>query len=414
MKKPINFSLLPLLLFIWSCNNDNLDEKQTKATVTDHVPAKGTYAYDANFFKKNATGIIELQNEEGNAKVLLSAGYQGRVMTSTSSGDTGTSYGWINYDLIASGEKKKQFNPVGGEERFWMGPEGGQYSIFFKPNDSFSIAHWQVPPVIDTVAFDIKESGSTRAVFTKNTSFSNYSGTRFDIAIERSISLLGKKTVEEKLMLPLPSSVRMVAYETLNSIKNTGATDWKKKNGLLSIWLLGMLTPSPTTTVIIPFHPQDNARSLITDNYFGKIPPERLMVKDSVLYFTCDGRYRSKIGIAPAIAKLVAASYDFTHDVLNIVLLQVDRNGMYVNSKWEMQREPYKGDVVNSYNDGPLQDGSQLGPFYEIESSSPARELKRGEKQEYRQITCHLQGNYTDLKEIARKLVGVDLDEIKK
>ncbi|HEY6978588.1 MAG TPA: DUF6786 family protein, partial [Chitinophagaceae bacterium] len=88
-------------------------------------------------------------------------------------------------------------------------------------------------------------------------------------------------------------------------------------------------------------------------------------------------------------------------------------NGLYVNSKWELQKEPFKGDVVNSYNDGPLQDGSQLGPFYEIESSSPASELKRGEVQEYRQITCHLQGDYNSLRELSKQLLGVELNDLK-
>ena len=28
-----------------------------------------------------------------------------------------------------------------------------------------------------------------------------------------------------------------------------------------------------------------------------------------------------------------------------------------MNSMWEIQREPYKGDVINSYNDGPPETG---------------------------------------------------------
>ena len=43
---------------------------------------------------------------------------------------------------------------------------------------------------------------------------------------------------------------------------------------------------------------------------------------------------------------------------------------------WEMQREPFKGDVINSYNDGPPAPGKPpLGPFYELETSSPALSL---------------------------------------
>ena len=49
----------------------------------------------------------------------------------------------------------------------------------------------------------------------------------------------------------------------------------------------------------------------------------------------------------------------------------------YVNSMWEMQKEPYKGDVINSYNDGPPAPGKPpLGPFYELETSSPALSLQ--------------------------------------
>jgi hypothetical protein len=397
-----------LVLFCAACNNS-----YQKKSVTDSS-VNGTYAYDAAFLKKYSQKLIELENEEGNAKILLSADYQGRVMTSTATGDSGTSYGWINYNLIASGEKKKQFNAVGGEERFWMGPEGGQYSIYFKAGDSFNIAHWQVPPIIDTVSYDVKQSDKTQAVFTKKASLINYTGTRFDITIERKITLLNKDQVSGKLKTEIPVNINFVAYQTENTITNSGAADWKKENGLLSVWLLGMFTPTAQTIVIIPFHPQKDARTFITDNYFGEIPAERLQVRDSILFFTCDGKYRSKIGLSPLITKAIAASFDFKNNMLTLVIPSIDKQGMYVNSKWEIQKEPYKGDVINSYNDGPLQDGSQLGPFYEIESSSPAKELKKGEQLEYRQVTCHLQGDYNSLRQFAKQLLSVDLDEIKR
>ena len=419
-----NSLFLLLIFFCFACTN-NSDQK--KEPTTDAL-TKGTYVYDAEFLKKHTRNIIELQSEEGNAKVLLSADYQGRVMTSTAEGDRGTSYGWINYDLVASGEKKKQFNPVGGEERFWMGPEGGQYSIYFKGKDSFAFANWQVPAVIDTISYDISQSDKTQVVFSKKATITNYSGTVFDIAIERKINLLDKQQAETKLNTIIPAGIGFVGYETENKIQNTGTEDWAKDKGLLSIWLLGMFTPSSKTVVIIPFSappfkkiPKElitsailPARHFITDNYFGEIPPDRLQVKDSVLYFTCDGKYRSKIGLSPVIAKPIAGSFDFEKNVLTIVIPQVNKDASYVNSKWEIQREPYKGDVINSYNDGPLADGTQMGPFYEIESSSPALQLRKGETGEYKQITCHFQGDYTALQQLAKQLLGVDLNELKK
>ncbi len=218
----------------------------------------------------------------------------GRVFTSTATGDSGTSFGWINYKLFDSA-KKKQFNPVGGEERFWIGPEGGQYSIYFKKDDPFDFAHWQVPALIDTIAYKVDQSDKTSATFSLASSLTNYSGTTFDINITRKIQLLDKSAVEQKLNTTIPGGIKTVAYESTNQIKNTGNNAWKKDSGLLSIWLLGMFTPTEETKVIIPFAPIKNARSVITDDYFGKIDLSRLIVKDSVLYFRCDGKSRGKL-----------------------------------------------------------------------------------------------------------------------
>lgn len=403
-------SWLCMLIFVVACNNTA--EKQTVGTSADTTMEKGTYAYDAAFLKQHTGKVLELSN--GYSKILISADYQGRVMTTTATGDTGTSFGWLNYDLISSGEKKKQFNPVGGEERFWIGPEGGQYSIYFKGNDSFTIANWQVPAVIDTVIYDVEESTQSEALFSKKASLTNYSGTKFDINIERSIRLLDKTAIENKLKTSIPADIHFVGYQTENSIQNIGTEDWTRQKGLLSIWLLGMFTPTPKTMVVIPFFPVPNARSFITDNYFGSIPSGRLQIKDSVLFFVCDGKYRSKIGIAPLIAKPIAAGVDFEKNVLTIVIPEIDKNASYVNSKWEMQNEPYKGDVINSYNDGPLEDGTQMGPFFEIESSSPALRLRKGEKGTYKQTTLHFQGGYNSIRQLAQQLLHVDIDSIKK
>ena len=407
----VKYSCIPLLIINTACNT------ATEKTITENstlTALKGTYAYDVDFLKSHTAKALELSNEDGSSKVLLSADYQGRVMTSTATGDTGASFGWLNYDLISNAEKKKQFNPVGGEERFWMGPEGGQYSIYFKAGDSFNIAHWQVPSFIDTEMYEVTQSDKSSATFLKKASITNFIGTKFDVAIERKVSLLSKEAVAAKLQISIPANIHFVSFETDNKVTNTGSNDWTKDKGLLSIWLLGMFTPSSETTVIIPFHPIPDARSYITDNYFGSIPPERLKVSDSVLYFTCDGKLRSKIGLSPLIAKPIAASYDFQKNVLTVIIPQVDKDAAYVNSKWELQKEPYKGDVINSYNDGPLADGTQMGPFYEVESSSHALELKKGATGEYKETTCHFQGNYDALKQLAQQLLGVDLDTIKK
>jgi len=375
---------------------------------------EGTYHYDIDFLRKHTKNVIELSDASGQAKIILSADYQGRVLTSTSSGDQGASYGWLNYDLISSGKINKQFNPIGGEERFWLGPEGGQYSLYFHSGDSFSIKNWQVPPVIDTEAFELVESSSTSATFSRQASLTNYTGSVFDLLIQRKISLLKRSDLESELGTEFPEGVKYVGYQSENRLKNIGSSDWKKESGLLSIWLLGMFTPSDQTMVIIPFKPAANAKDLITTSYFGEVPAERLSIEDSVLFFTCDGKYRSKIGISPIIAKPLSASFDFQRNVLTVTRFEVVSEAAYVNSKWEIQETPFTGDAVNSYNDGPLADGSLLGPFYELESSSPALELKSGESADYRQLTCHLEGDFEQLNVVSKNILGVDLNKLKK
>lgn len=407
------FCVLCLFCICSSCNN-NTATQTTATTKTAGTAQKGSYAYDAAFLKQHTGEALQLTSADGMSEILLSAKYQGRVMTSTATGDSGTSFGWLNYALIAAKEKRKQFNPVGGEERFWLGPEGGQYSIYFKKNDSFNIAHWQVPSFIDTEAYKIVKADNTSATFSAAASFTNYSGTPFSINIERKISLLTKEEVQFALKASIPDSIHFVGFETVNTITNTGNANWTKDKGLLSVWLLGMFTPGPQTKVIIPFHPVPNAKMYITSDYFGKIPSERLQVTDSVLYFTTDGKYRSKIGLSPLIAKPIAGAFDFEKNILTILIPQVDKNAPYVNGKWELQKEPYKGDVINSYNDGPLADGTQMGPFLEIESSSPAMALKKDEQGVYRQTICHFQGNYIILQSLAKQLLGVDLNTIKR
>ncbi len=377
----------------------------------DSMFEQGSYGYDADFIKKHLKNIIELQH--GDAKVLLSADHQARVFTSTADGDGGISFGWLNYDLIASSEVKKQFNPVGGEERFWLGPEGGQYSIYFKKDDPFDYAHWQVPALIDTIPYKIDHADETSATFSLTADVTNYSGNTFNLHIIRKIQLLDKNTIEKKLNVTIANNIKIVAYESTNQIQNAGNNTWSKESGLLSIWLAGMFAPSEDAKVIIPFSPIKNARSFIADDYFGKIDSSKLLIKDSVLYFCCDGKSRGKIGLAPEIAKPFVCSFDCRKNILTIVIPEVHKNGLYVNAKWELQEEPYKGDVINSYNDGPLEDGSQMGPFYEIESSSSAQELQPGETQEYHQTTMHLQADYNTLKNLAEQLINVNLDDVK-
>jgi len=381
-----------------------------------HPAGDGSFGDDLAFLKKH-TDLIVLSDKKDLAKVALTAGWQGRVMTSTAGGDAGLSFGWINRELIASGKLLPHINVFGGEDRFWMGPEGGQFSIFFAKGAKFELADWQTPAVIDTLPFQVASQSKTRAKFTAGFALTNYSGTRFDVAVNREVRLLSTAAAWKKLGVKPAEGVSLVAFETDNRIKNTGKNPWKKETGLLSVWILGMFNPSPSATIVVPIKagPESQLGVKVTSDYFGAIPPERLVVKDDVIYFSADGKFRSKIGINPKRSKAVLGSYDADNRVLTIAQFNQPAGVTdYVNSLWKLQDNPYAGDAANSYNDGPPSPGAKpLGPFFELESSSPAAALAPGKSLSHIHRTIHLSGPESALDPVARATLGVSLADIK-
>ncbi|WP_405603906.1 DUF6786 family protein [Polaribacter sp. Asnod1-A03] len=395
------------------------NQNKLKNVITDNHKNESinTYADDVRFME-DYIKVIQLTDASNNSKVAISAALQGRIMTSSAYGDKGRSYGWINKELFESKDTLEHINVFGGEERFWLGPEGGQYSIFFKKGTEFTLEDWYTPKLIDLEPFDVKNKTSNKVVFTKTASLKNFSGFQFDLGIEREVSILSKNDIQKELGLAnLPDELKTVAYQTKNIVTNVGEIDWEKENGLLSIWMLGMYNHSPNTTIMVPYVQGDEAQlgAIVNDAYFGKVPSDRLVVKEGVIYFKGDGEYRSKIGLSPQRAKNIAGSYDSKNGVLTILKYNKPENTTdYVNSMWEIQDEPFKGDVVNAYNDGSPEPGAKpLGPFYELESSSPAMDLKSGESGTHIQITFHIEGDEATLNPIIKQLFGTTIDKIK-
>ncbi len=424
-KQIVNFEkigiFILLIVLIISCNNKKkpkqeqnyLDLEQKASKQIDEV----TYADDVAFMQ-DYIDLIQLSDASNKSKVAISAALQGRVMTSSAFGDNGRSYGWINRALFKSKDTLEHINVFGGEERFWLGPEGGQYSIFFKKGTEFTLDDWYTPKLIDLEPFEVISVSSDKVVFTKKASLVNYSGFQFDMNIQREISVLSKNEIQKELGIDsLSDEIKVVAYQTTNILTNVGQSDWKKSTGLLSIWLLGMFNHSPQTTILIPYVQGDESDlgKVVNDTYFGKVPIDRLVVKDKVIYFKGDGEYRSKIGLSPMRAKNIAGSYDSEKGILTIVKYNKQKNVTdYVNSMWEIQEKPFEGDVINAYNDGVPEPGAKpLGPFYELETSSPALALKSGESGIHIQTTFHIEGDEATLNPIIEKLFEVNIIEIK-
>ncbi len=398
------FFFLVIFLFVLGCQSNRKETQEIEYS-------KGSFGYDLAFLNKHKKTIVL---KDDLAMIAICPDYQGRVMTSSSSGMDGLSYGWLNYELIESGKKLDHFNPVGGEDRFWLGPEGGQFSIFFAPGASYTLDDWQTPAAIDTEPFQLISSNEKNALFEKTFSIRNYSDQVFDVKVNREIGVMNKNEIEENF--PIPDAVNYVAYESRNTITNIGNNPWTESSGALSIWILGMFMPTEMTTVIVPYvtGPEEELGPIVNDTYFGKVPEDRLKVDEEVIFFKADGKYRSKIGLNPNRAKTYMGSYDAKNKVLTIVFFTKPNDvKKYVNSLWELQEQPFAGDVANSYNDGPVEDGSMLGPFYELESSSPAAFLSPDESMTHMHQTIHIEGEEVELNKIVNEIFNIDLDVIK-
>lgn len=375
----------------------------------------GTFGDDVAFLRAHLPGLVVL--ERGDARIAVAPEYQGRVMTSSARGDAGRSYGWMNRELIASGRLVPHMNAFGGEDRFWLGPEGGPFALYFPPGAPFELEQWQVPAAIDSEPWAVASRGDHEVVLRYRLALTNRAGTRLAIDVERSVFLFDAD--EPRGELELSREVRAVAYRTRNTITNAGDAAWRPESGLVSIWILSMYRPSPRTTVVVPFvtGPEEELGPIVNDAYFGEVPPDRLRVdaEAGALFFRADGLRRSKIGVAARRARPFLGSWDADNGVLTIVSYSRPDEAPhgYVNSMWNDESPPFEGDVVNSYNDGPTAPGgAPLGPFYELETSSPAAALAPGESLEHVHRTVHLEGPRAELDRVARALLGVGLDDI--
>jgi hypothetical protein len=375
---------------------------------------KGTFGYDLQFLKKYHKDLVLLGDEsDTGAQIIILPAYQGRVMTSTAEGAGGMSFGWINYELIDSNREEEHFHAFGGEERFWLGPEGGQFSIYFKKGDPFNFEHWYVPKAIDTEPFILVSASKTEANFQREISLKNYTGFEFNLRVTRNIRLLSTTEIPLLLGVSIPENLQLVGFESNNYITNTGNIPWTKETGLLSIWILSMFNAGDKTTIAVPYKQGNEADlgKIVTDDYFGKVPVDRLKIKNGFIFLNADANYRSKIGVSPNRALPILASFDGVNKVLTIAQFSLPKYPAdYVNSLWEMQENPFDGDVVNAYNDG-LIEGKQMGKFYELESSSPAATLNVGESVLHLHRTIHLKGNIKELDEITQTLLGIHLCE---
>jgi hypothetical protein len=377
-------------------------------------PSPSPVSFDEDLAFLSKYGAVKVLTGANGGRIAVSDQYQARVMTSAV-GAGGRSLGFINRKFIEAGQTGTAFDNYGGEDRFWLGPEGGQYGLYFPADKPFNFDNWQTPHTLQEGPWQARSETPTSISYTHAFSVSNYSKRDFKVEVQRDITLLSAEQASERLGLPLPATLSWVGYATSNKLTNAGSNAWSEPSGLLSIWILGMFAPVPGTQVIIPFE-KSASGEVVNDRYFGKVAPDRLQIHEQqgYLLFRADGKSRGKIGLGPARAKSALGSYSDSAKLLTLVLYDRPKGATrYVNSMWEHQSNPYAGDVVNSYNDGPPAPGKPpLGGFYEIESSSPAAALAPGASITHVHQTYHFTGPKADLDALSRHVLGVSLSEL--
>lgn len=398
-----------------------------------------TYDDDHRFILNHVDGVELTAPDDPAARVLVAPAWQGRVMTATvgprQPDGVAPSFGWVNRRHIAgvaSHGFAPQFNALGGSDRFWLGPEGSRFSIFFDAGTPFDIEHWRTPTCLDTEPWAIVGRPTRHDVAMRHeTTLVNRAGARFELRIDRTVRALSSRdalvwvtaavnSANDGLGDHGPANARAaapatVAYESINTITNIGPRPWRRESGLLSIWILGMYPPGARATILLPVRAGDQhlPGSLVNDAYFGPPAANRLRTRESCVLFRADGRSRGKIGLSPRRATGLAASFDPDRSSLTIVSCQSpDPAAPYVNSMWSDEVDPYAGDAINAYNDGPVTPGgAPLGPFHELETSSPGAELAPGASLTHAHRTVHFAGPFEALEALACSWLGLSLHD---
>ena len=373
---------------------------------------KINFGHDLRFLQQYDS-VLVLKNKGDSAQVIVSPKYQGKVFTSTADGLSGKSFGWINYKAFTA-PLDSHMNAYGGENRLWIGPEGGPFSVFFPKGKEMTFTNWKTPAPIDTEPSSVTARNGQSVQLQKSMRLTNYAGTVFDLRVDRTVAILDRKAIEDLVQLPFDTTVKVVGYQTSNTLTNNGTNAWNEKSGAPCIWMLDMFTPSAETTIVIPYEEAGANEKVATTDYFGEIASERIKIAGGTLFFKADGKSRGKLGLGPLRAKPVAGSYDAAANVLTLVFFDVDKTGRYLNQEWTTRKLPFSGDAVNAYNDGPLQDGKQMGPFYELESVSPAAFLKPGASLTHEHRVLHFTGNTAVLDQLSEKVLQLSLADIKK
>lgn len=366
------------------------------------TPPTKTYNYDLDFIRKN-TEVIELSSEDGQSRVMITPHYQGRVISSSNNGLKGTSNGWVNYNAFDNDSLNTGQN-IGGEDRLWIGPLGGQYSFYYQQIKPIYEDNWKVPNAFNAEPYEVINQSKSLVLMYKEMQLRNFIGTEFNIRVNKTISLLKKHEIETNLGIKLNSSIKAVAFNSKHSLINKDTIQWTKQSGLPCIWSLAMLPGSDNTNVYIPL--KKDVKLNEVGIYLSDINEDRILINNGILKYKADGKYRNKLGFNPDVLMgNTFASLSPENKTLTIVQYQRTDDTLYFNSEVSIQDNPYLGEPIQVYNHGPM-DFSEPNEnaFYELESTSAMKELMPNDSITHFQRVYHLSGELAQLENILKQI----------
>jgi hypothetical protein len=343
----------------------------------------------------------------------------GRVMSCAFDALRGDTLGWIGVEAIQRGAVDPVFNNFGGEERIWFGPEGSQFGLHFA-DETQSFAAYRVQPAMSSQPYTVLRQSQQRdfLVMCSRIELSNLQGTSFILNVERTIRLVEVSPYH----LGVDGSVETIGFQSETLITNIGPRSIGRQTGFLSCWTPGTHPNGSGRFVIMPFRASGSHEKgdPVLRDYFknfclgGRFPAERWRVGRDHAVLKSDGVCRVKVSLGPkrALNRIGSISVDGTELAINDFDLYPELP--YVAAFWReiSPEEALQGEAVSSYIDGPDEKGNRAGDFYELETLSPALQLKPGESFVHRNRVVHLRGACEDIDEIAKRFLNVSTQHI--
>jgi hypothetical protein len=364
--------------------------------------------------RQTGNDAYELRGRHGRPLVLVAPSLSARVMATSFDGENGCVNGFIDARAFREGMRDIWDN-WGGEERYWLAPEGGQFGLMFQGKEN-CFANYHVQSGFNNQSYSVTnfKNGDNSLTMEGGFELRNAVGTQFTVHCTRRITAFDACPYA----VGGGPDVDSVGFESASTIVNAGDNTWTRASGCLAHWHLGQFLPGPRVIAIIPFQQGVCPDPPVREDYFrdfcidGKMPKERYWIRDGFVLFKADGKCRTKIGQNRTRATGLLASYNLDSDTMTFLEYDFYPRLEYAASYWYEQSDPFHGDCISFSAEGPDVKGGPDGRCYELEALSPAMFLAPGQSFTFRTRTMHMRGPRHALEFICRRQLGVEVSTL--